>query len=116
MTAYPEAIEVEEETAEAPMSGGVKIPLPEGFKVPGNKKDGEVFEVITKARKMGNHLMVDAIDGFELTPSAEMEEEMAEGEDEAATEAENVEMEEEEDGAGLMSALRSFRDNKIPMK
>ena len=55
---------IEEVADEMPMEqGGMSIPIPAGLKLPDGKKDGDVWEVIAKVRKMGDMLMIDSIDG-----------------------------------------------------
>ena len=125
--------------AEEPSEKGVLIPIPNGFKVPENKKDGEEFEILVKAHKMGDQLHLRSADGFEFSsepePSMPTEEpeqaeetyeeeegmEMDEGADEAADEESEETFrqtggEEDDDGEGLMSAIQKFRKGKMSMK
>ena len=124
---------------EEPSEKGVLIPIPNGFKVPENKKDGEEFEILVKAHKMGDQLHLRSADGFEFAsepePSMPTEEpeqaketyeeeegmEMDEGADEAADEESEETFrqtggEEDDDGEGLMSAIQKFRKGKMSMK
>lgn len=124
--------------AEEPSEKGVLIPIPAGFKVPENKKDGEEFEILVKAHKMGDQLQLKSADGFEFAsePEPEMEteepeqaeetveeesgEEETEGADEASDEAAEETFretggEEEDEGEGLMASIRKFREGKMRM-
>lgn len=124
--------------AEEPSEKGVLIPIPAGFKVPENKKDGEEFEILVKAHKMGDQLKLKSADGFEFAsePESEMEteepeqaeetveeesgEEETEGADEASDEAAEETFretggEEEDEGEGLMASIRKFREGKMRM-
>ena len=67
-----EEISTEEVVAPKPkMGGGINIPMPKGFKIPQGKKDGDTIEVIAKVRPMGGKLMVESLDGFELSDAEE---------------------------------------------
>ncbi len=124
--------------AEEPSEKGVLIPIPAGFKVPENKKDGEEFEILVKAHKVGGQLQLKSADGFEFAsePEPEMEteepeqaeetveeesgEEETEGADEASDEAAEETFretggEEEDEGEGLMASIRKFREGKMRM-
>lgn len=124
--------------AEEPSEKGVLIPIPAGFKVPENKKDGEEFEILVKAHKVGDQLQLKSADGFEFAsePEPEMEteepeqaeetveeksgEEETEGADEASDEAAEETFretggEEEDEGEGLMASIRKFREGKMRM-
>lgn len=124
--------------AEEPSEKGVLIPIPAGFKVPENKKDGEEFEILVKAHKVGDQLQLKSADGFEFAsePEPEMEteepeqaeetveeesgEEEAESADEASDEAAEETFretggEEEDEGEGLMASIRKFREGKMRM-
>lgn len=110
--------------------GGVLIPLPNGFKSP--KKDGEEFEIMVKAHKMGDKLHLLSADGFEFAsePQPEMEteepEQAMETEEETGEESEKTYAdedsdeeanetfretggEEDDEGEGLMASIRKFR-------
>lgn len=122
--------------AEEPSDKGVLIPLPAGFKSP--KKDGEEFEILVKAHKMGDQLHLLSADGFEFAsepqPSMPTEEpEQAEetyeeeegmdeeqGADEASDEVSEQTFretggEEDDEGEGLMSAIQKFRKGQMRM-
>lgn len=124
--------------AEEPSEKGVLIPIPTGFKVPENKKDGEEFEILVKVHKVGDQLQLKSADGFEFAsePEPEMEteepeqaeetveeesgEEETEGADEASDEAAEETFretggEEEDEGEGLMASIRKFREGKMRM-
>lgn len=124
--------------AEEPSEKGVLIPIPAGFKVPENKKDGEEFEILVKAHKVGDQLQLKSADGFEFAsePEPEMEteepeqaeetveeesgEEETEGADEESDEAAEETFretggEEEDEGEGLMASIRKFREGKMRM-
>lgn len=124
--------------AKEPSEKGVLIPIPAGFKVPENKKDGEEFEILVKAHKVGDQLQLKSADGFEFAsePEPEMEteepeqaeetveeesgEEETEGADEASDEAAEETFretggEEEDEGEGLMASIRKFREGKMRM-
>lgn len=117
---------------------GVSIPLPAGFKVPQDKKDGDEFEILVKAHKMGDELHLHSADGYEFAskPEPEMEteepeqaaetyeEEAGEEEDVGADEAADKESEEtfretggeeDDEGEGLLSAIQKFRSGKMRM-
>lgn len=124
---------------EEPSEKGVLIPIPNGFKVPENKKDGEEFEILVKAHKMGDQLHLRSADGFEFASEPEpsmpteepeqaeetYEEEEGMDEDAGADEAADEESEEtfrqtggeeDDEGEGLMSAIQKFRKGKMSMK
>ena len=126
--------------AEEPSEKGVLIPIPAGFKVPENKKDGEEFEILVKAHKKGDQLQLKSADGFEFASESEPEmeteepeqaeetveeeesgeEEETEGADEASDEAAEETFretggEEEDEGEGLMASIRKFREGKMRM-
>lgn len=125
--------------AEEPSEKGVLIPIPAGFKVPENKKDGEEFEILVKAHKMGDQLQLKSADGFSFESESETEmgveepeqadetyeeeeggEEEAESADEASDEAAEETFretggEEEDEGEGLMASIRKFREGKMRM-
>ena len=115
---------------------GVSIPLPVGFKVPQDKKDGDEFEIIVKAHKMGDELHLHSADGYEFAsePEPEMEteepeqaaetvkeegmEEKGKSADEASDEVAKKTFretggEEDDEGEGLMSAIQKFRSGKM---
>ena len=116
---------------------GVSIPLPAGFKVPQDKKDGDEFEILVKAHKMGDELHLHSADGYEFAsePEPEMEteepeqaeetyEEESGEEDVGADEAADKESEEtfretggeeDDEGEGLLSAIQKFRSGKMRM-
>ena len=125
--------------AEEPSEKGVLIPIPNGFKVPENKKDGEEFEILVKAHKMGDQLHLRSADGFEFASEPEpsmpteepeqaaetYEEEESMDEEAGADEAADEESEEtfrqtggeeDDEGEGLMSAIQKFRKGKMSMR
>ena len=77
---------VEEEVSE-PMPNS--IILPKGFKLPDGVEDGAEFTTTVRGKKMGDHLMVEAIGDMPLDGEASetMEDETAESPDEQETEA-----------------------------
>jgi len=112
--------------------GGVLIPVPNGFKVPENKKDGEEFEIMVKAKKVGDQLHLHSADGFEFAsepepameteePEQAMETEEETGEESGKTYADEESDEdanetfretggeEDDEGEGLMASIRKFR-------
>lgn len=118
---------------------GVAIPLPSGFKAPHNKKDGEEFEILVKAHKMGDELHLHSADGYEFAslPEPEMEteepeqaveteeetgsEENKEYADEASDEEANRTFREtggteDDEGEGLMASIQKFRQGKMKLK
>lgn len=115
---------------------GVSIPLPVGFKVPQDKKDGDEFEILVKAHKMGDELHLHSADGYEFASEPEpeieteepeqaaetVEEEGMEDESEGADEASDESAEEtfretggeeDDEGEGLLSAIQKFRSGKM---
>lgn len=99
-------VEVAPKAAKAPMGGGIRIPIPDGFKMPQGKRDGEVIEAIVKLRPMGDHLMLDELNGIKLSNAAEEEAEYEETADENADE-ESKEMAEEDGDEQFASELSS---------
>jgi hypothetical protein len=110
-----EEISTEEVVAPKPkMGGGINIPMPKGFKIPQGKKDGDTIEVIAKVRPMGGKLMVESLDGFELSNAEEEATEETESEDEAvdkeaAKELGQAEDEDEQFASELSSAIRQMK-------
>lgn len=51
------------EAAEAAAADGMSIVLPEGFQPPQGTKDGDTFEVITKAKIKDGRLVFESFDG-----------------------------------------------------
>lgn len=115
---------------------GISVPLPAGFKVPQDKKDGDEFEILVKAHKMGDELHLHSADGYEFASEPEpkmeteepeqaaetVEEEGMEDESEGADEASDESAEEtfretggeeDDEGEGLMSAIQKFRSGKM---
>lgn len=103
------------ETVEEPLSQGVVIPLPSGFKAPHNKRDGDEFEILVKATKEGDQLRLHSADGFTFSapeeveePEMEVEEEMTP--DEASDEEATLE---DDEGEGLMASIQKARSGKM---
>ncbi len=75
-----EEVEVAPKEAAKPMGGGIRIPIPSGFKLPQGKREGDEIEAIVKLRNMGDHLMLDQLNGIALSDASEEEAEVAEEE------------------------------------
>ena len=60
-SAEEKAMEMETPGAEA--AEAMSIPLPEGFQPPEGTKDGDTFEIITKAKVKDGRLMFESFDG-----------------------------------------------------
>ena len=60
-SAEEKAMEMETPGAEA--AEAMSIPLPEGFQPPEGTKDGDAFEIITKAKIKDGRLMFESFDG-----------------------------------------------------
>lgn len=62
----PETVEekvMEKVTPGAEAAEAMSIPLPEGFQPPEGTKDGDTFEIITKAKIKNGRLMFESFDG-----------------------------------------------------
>jgi hypothetical protein len=77
-------VEVEKEVSAAP---DMSIPLPEGFPMPPNVRDGETFEVIAKAKVKDGRLMFESFDGQAAAPGEETEADSYEASENALREA-----------------------------
>ena len=53
----------------------MSIPLPEGFKAPGDAKDGETFEIIAKAKIEDGRIVFESLDGQAPKPKTQTSEE-----------------------------------------
>ena len=62
-SAEEKAMEMEMETPGAEAAEAMSIPLPEGFQPPEGTKDGDAFEIITKAKIKDGRLMFESFDG-----------------------------------------------------
>jgi len=105
-------VEVAPKAAKAPMAGGIRIPIPDGFKMPQGKRDGEVIEAIVKLRPMGDHLMLDELNGIKLSNAAEEEAEYDETADENADKESKMMAEEDGDeqfASELSNAVRQMQ-------
>ncbi len=109
-----ETEEVEMAPKKEPMGGGIRIPIPDGFKIPQGKREGDEIEFLVKGRQMGGHLILDKLNGIKLSNAAEEAEEMET--DETADETADKESREmaEEDGdeqfaSELSNAVRQMR-------
>lgn len=96
------------------MGGGIQIPIPPGFKIPQGKKEGDEIEVIAKVRPMGGKLVVDSLDGFELSNAEEEAMEDEETADEAADDEAALQLgqsadEDEQFASELSSAIRQMK-------
>lgn len=81
---HPDEESTEEDMNETPKMEKVEemsIPLPPGFAVPENAKNGEMFEVITKAKVKDGRLIFESFDGQSTKP----EEGMGDSDEEAET-------------------------------
>lgn len=96
--------------SDEPSDAGVLIPIPNGFKSP--KKDGEEFEIMVKAKKVGDQLHLQSADGFQFASEPEPEMETEEPEQAMETEEETGEESEEAyaDEASDESANETFRE------
>lgn len=104
-------VEVAPKAAKAPMGGGIRIPIPDGFKMPQGKKDGDDIEILAKVKKMGNELEVCELNGIKVSNAKEevMEEEV--DADEAADKESAMMAEEDGDeqfASELSNAIRQM--------